>query len=58
MPFKEYTGLDRVELKNASQVEVGDDGIEDVVKAVMTSLASIQVMESRNTVIIVDIFSD
>ena len=32
MAFEEDTGVDRVELTNASQVEVSDDGIEDIVK--------------------------
>ena len=58
MALEEDTGVDGVELTSASQVEVGDDGIEDLMKMVMACLASIQIMKSRNTVIIVNILPD
>ena len=58
MAFEEDTGVDRVELTNASQVEVSDDGIEDVVKLVMAGLTSIQIMKGCNAVIVVNIFPD
>ena len=37
----EDTGVDRVELTNASQVEVGDGGIEYVLKVDLSGLTSI-----------------
>ena len=58
MTLEEDTGVDGVELTSASQIEVVDDSIEDVMKMVMACLASIQIVKSRNTVIIVNILPD
>ena len=50
MTLEEDTGVDGVELTSASQIEVVDDSIEDLMKMVMACLASIQIVKSRNTV--------
>ena len=58
MTLKKDTGIDTVELRNTSKVDVGDDSIENEVEVFFSCHSSIKEVGSSNTVEVVNIPSD
>ena len=58
MTLVQDTCVDGVELINASMVDVANDAIEKKVKVILANSSSIQIVESRDAVEIIDIFTD
>ena len=58
MPLVKDTSVDGVQLSEACQIDVVDDGIEKKVEVFISSRTSIDVVEGGYAVIVIDLFTD